>query len=247
MTTHACGLEVTHCDDCGAGLEEGQTGQCEDCAPERTCTFAELSEKAKENARNKLRYSEHYLRHEWWDGVYEDAARVATILGLDIMESRRSRNGKSFLDPAINFSGFSSQGDGACFHGEYAFNPKAVEEIKAYCSDAELLRITTGLMTLQLTRRLLGLEPFSATITTSGRYSHSGSMSVEVTSEGIDADSGEPEEIDEGLEDEVTQLMRDFADWIYKSLEAEHDHLMSDDVVDEQLVDENFDEFGVLI
>lgn len=38
--------------------------------------------------------------------------------------------------------------------------------------------------------------------------------------------------------------MRAFAEWIYETLEAEHDYLMSDEVVDMQLEDQTFDENG---
>lgn len=238
---HECGLDVTYCDDCETELEAGQTGQCEDCQPPKEYTFSQLSDAAKEKARDALRYSEHYLYDEWWDSVYEDAARVATILGLDITERCSTANGKIYQAPAINFSGFSSQGDGACFRGSYRFNSKAVDEISAYCSNAELVSMATALHTLQLVRRLHGLEPFSAEITTSGNYSHSGAMSVIVNAYDI---NGEDDEALGDLDDEVTQIMHDFADWIYKSLETEHDYLMSDEVVDEQLVDEMFDVEG---
>jgi hypothetical protein len=52
---------------------------------------------------------------------------------------------------------------------------------------------------------------------------------------------------DEGLEDDVTQLMRDFADWIYKNLEAEHDYLTSDECIDQYLAEEKFDADGDMI
>lgn len=211
---------------------------------ERTYTFSELSEPAKDKARDALRYSEHYLCDEWWDGVYEDAARMAEILGLDIMETERPRKSKSFLVPAINFSGFSSQGNGACFRGSYRFSPEAVAKMTAETNDEELIRIATALHTLQVARRLQGLEPFTANITTPGWYSHSGSMDVDVNSEDKD---DEHCEVGDDFEDEVTQLMRDFADWVYKSLEDEHDYLTSDEAVDEQLDDETFDEDGSVI
>ena len=36
-------------------------------------------------------------------------------------------------------------------------------------------------------------------------------------------------------EKSLKQLMRDFADWIYSSLEKEHDHLTSDEAIAESL------------
>lgn len=37
-------------------------------------SFSELSESAKERARD--RYRQHYLDYEWWESTYEDAARI---------------------------------------------------------------------------------------------------------------------------------------------------------------------------
>jgi hypothetical protein len=55
------------------------------------------------------------------------------------------------------------------------------------------------------------------------------------------------EEENDAITGEVTLLMRDFADWIYERLEQEHDYLLSDETVDEQLADANFDEDGTII
>lgn len=206
---------------------------------DQTFTFSELSDTAKQKARDAYT-SGDYLYDEWWDSVYEDANRVAKILGLDIESTRVLKKGGTVLDIDISFSGFWNQGDGASFKGSYQFNPKAVEEINEYCNDEKLVRIATALTMMQLTQRLQGLEPFSATIKRSGNYSHSNTMNFDIHDWGID-EIGEPDE------DQFAQLMRDFADWIYSSLETEHDHLTSDEVVDERLDEEKFDVDGVII
>jgi hypothetical protein len=41
--------------------------------------------------------------------------------------------------------------------------------------------------------------------------------------------------MDETTCNEFRDLMRDFADWIYKGLEAEYDYRMSDEAVDEAM------------
>ena len=231
----------TCCDKCSSELEVGQTGSCDDC---REYTFDELSDSAKDKARDAMRYAEHYLDYEWWDDVYADANQIAKILGLDIETPKIRMNNKgTYTVIDINFSGFCSQGDGACFHGRYHFNSKGVEEIKAYCNDKELYRIATELHAMQITQRLLGNEYFNAKITTSGRYSHSHTMSCEMTSN----DSSDEREAEATDKDQFTQLMRDFADWIYSALESENSHLMSDEVVDMQLEDEKFDVSGSTI
>lgn len=205
--------------------------------------FSELSDTAKQKAREEFT-SGDYPKYEWWDGVYEDANRVAKILGLDIESSRTTKKGHRVTDIEISFSGFWSQGDGASFEGSYQLNPKAVDEINEYCCDEKLIRIATELTMMQITRRLTGAAPLTANISKSGRYSHSGSMNIEVNSEYED---DEHCQISLSLEHQFTQLMRDFADWIYRSLENEHDHLTSDEYVEERLAEEKFDVDGVLI
>ena len=51
---------------------------------------------------------------------------------------------------------------------------------------------------------------------------------------------------DEATEDALLAIMRDFADWIYSSLEAEYDYQMSDEAVDEAIIgnEYKFDEDG---
>jgi hypothetical protein len=206
-------------------------------------TFDELDESAKDKARDKVRYDN--VNDEWWDFVYEDAVRMGALIGINISKTDHHRKGrKSHQSIDISFSGFCSQGDGASFEGDYWFVPDALLKVQAETSDEELLRIAQELLLLQLGRRMRGLEPFSATITTSGRYSHSGTMSVTVEA---DDDQDVVKMNDEGLEDDVTQLMRDFADWIYKNLEAEHDYLTSDECIDERLAEEKFDADGDMI
>jgi hypothetical protein len=209
--------------------------------------FSELSDSAKETARNEYRSGDH-LWYDWWDCIYEDAVRMGTLIGINIsMTTRLGRDRKTAVhDIDIFFSGFYSQADGASFEGHYRYAPEAVANVVSETTDEELLRIAQELTLLQLTRRLQGLESFSATIRTSGNYSHSGTMNVKVNSEDED---DEYINMSEDLEDDVTRLMRNFADWIYKQLEAEHDFLTSDEYIDERLNegDDMFDEDGAII
>ena len=72
--------------------------------------FDELSDDAKEKAR--YWYRSGALDYEWWDAVYDDAVQCAALLGIDV-----ATRGDRRTQPAIFFSGFNSQGDGACFDG----------------------------------------------------------------------------------------------------------------------------------
>lgn len=200
--------------------------------------FGELSERAKQKAREKYT-SGDYLVDEWWDGVYEDAVRIGQMLGIEIGATTRvSTKGRNYTTTNIWFSGFGSQGDGACFDGDYSHAPDAVKDITAETNDEELLRIAQQLTTMQLTQRLQGLEYFTAAI----HAERNNSIRTEIRDWGVD-------EVGEVDEKKFQRLMSDFADWIYARLEDENDYLYSDEYVDERLSENDcvFDESGVMI
>ena len=181
-------------------------------------TFDELSDTAKDRAREW--YRNGALDYEWWDCSYEDFATIAEILGIDLRQRPvKLMNGDTRYDPAIFFSGFSSQGDGACFEGDYRYSAGSVAKIKAYApQDTELHRIAECLRDIQR-RAFYGL---TASISHTGRYSHAYSMSISAECELGDCD-----------EDGIAECLRDFANWMYSRLESEYDYLMSDESVDE--------------
>lgn len=209
--------------------------------------YDELSPRAKERALDQYRQND--LHDEWWDSIYEDAVAVAALLGIEIgTRSQRSPRGKTYQEPQLFFSGFSSQGDGACFAGSYRHpDSDIVKAITAYApQDEELKRIAEGLTVSQVTARMKYGGQLEAKITTSGNYSHSGTMNFDVS---ITAD---PEDYDDNfadLEADLIRLLRDFADWIYKQLEAESDYLNSEEYIAERFADneDRFDEDGVMI
>lgn len=209
--------------------------------------FSELSERAKDAARQAY-IANDYPHDDWWDGVFEDAVRMGALLGIQISATSHIRKTGGICQTTdIFFSGFWSQGDGASFEGAYACAPEASRLIRVKAPEDETLhRIADQLSLLQTTRRLLGLEPFRATISTTGGYCHSGTMDVAIDDPNID-DDGRGEPAIQAEEESITKLMRDFADWIYNQLENEHDYLTSDEVVDEQLAEEKFDEAGAVI
>lgn len=203
--------------------------------------FDQLSDEAKTRALDKNR--EYNIDHEWWDAVYEDADMMAAIMGINI--DKKGNRGSS---PSICFSGFSSQGDGASFEGEYSYKKGAVRELKQAAparwekegvwvdneSNIELHRIAKGLQDAQRPH----FYRLEAKVSFYGHYSHSGCTRIEVQDcEHIYRDIGDAEE-------DVRQLLRDFMDWIYARLEAEYDYLTSDEAVKEALQDTEFDEEG---
>jgi hypothetical protein len=179
--------------------------------------FAELSDVAKKNAiAARFDFNND---QGWWDAVYEDAEVVADMLGITFDQ----KQGRS---SAIYFSGFSSQGDGACFEGSYRYAKNAAKLLASYApQDAHLHAIAKQLQEVQRKH----FYHLRATTKQRGHYQHSGCMQVEVEhNEDRYRDIGE-------AESEVTRLLRMFADWIYGQLSDEHDHLTSDEVIAESL------------
>lgn len=200
-------------------------------------TFDELTDEAKETARAWWRDSE---AQDWNDSecVIEDAERVATILGIEFSTSSvKLMGGGSRQTPCVYWSGFWSQGDGACFEGSYSYAKGSCKAIREYApKDTELHAIADSLAEVQKRN----FYQFSASMTHRGRYYHSGSMSVDVEdSRDSYRDIGDAEET-------VTQAMRDFADWIYDQLESAWEWSFADEQVDENIRanEYEFDESG---
>ena len=196
-------------------------------------SFDELSERAKENARDWWRKGA--LDYGWWDAVYEYASNVAEILGIDLEQKTvKLMSGRTCYDPAIYFSGFCSQGDGACFDATYRYAKGAAKKIREYApQDAEIHAIADA---LQATQRK-AFYRLEANIRQSGRY-----FDVE-----IEVFDREDNYKDIGnAENDIAKSLRDFAHWIYQKLENEHDYLMGDEQVDEAIRSNKyiFDEHG---
>ena len=202
--------------------------------------YDELDDRAKERAREW--YSRHVFEDSCdWEFVYEDAAEVANILGIDLRQRRvQLMGGGHRYEPSIYFSGFWSQGDGACFEGTYRYAKGATKKIREYApQDKELHRIADELQAVQRKH----FYHLIASMNHTGHYCHSGCMSVEV-----EHNEDRYRDISDA-EDEIKQLMRDFADWIYERLSDEYDYQTSDSAVEETIRanEYEFDENGDLL
>lgn len=182
------------------------------------CKYSELSDDAKAVARDWYRGAASGDEFE-----YDDFVNVADILGISIND----RNNKHYPKKAIFWSGFHNQGDGACYEATYRYKKGSAKAIREYAPCEETLhRIAHELQALQ--KRFF----YSLTASTShrGHYYHSGCMQVDVEdSREIDMPA-----IDTATE-ELTQILRDFADWIYSQLDKENDYRNSDEYVKEAI------------
>ena len=180
-----------------------------------TYTFNELNELSKESAR--AWYREGSLGYDWSELVIDDAKTIGALIGIDI--------GK------VYFSGFSSQGDGACFEGSYQYKKGSVKAVKDHAPEnSELHKIAQTLADIQ--------KPYFydlvATISHQGRYYHAHCTIVDVDCKDHDI-SRYCDFAFIAAHDAISEVLRDYMRWIYRSLESEHDYLMSDEQVDESI------------
>jgi hypothetical protein len=187
--------------------------------------FNELSEKAKDKAREWYRTKQ--FNYDWWDDIYDNVKTAASYLGIEIDKKPVTlMSGKTWYAPAIYFSGFSSQGDGASFLGTWrANNMKTTVELSAeFPTDETLLNIHATLWEYKT------VYPGSYCTSTRGNcmYSHERSTNLEaVLAEDRDYNRQECEPLEE--------CVVDFMKWIYDELETEYEYLTSDEYVDENI------------
>lgn len=187
-------------------------------------TFNELSGAAKERARYWYRSSYEFEP----DYIIDDVEAVAKILGIEFDVKSRNRP-----EPKIWWSGFYSQGDGACFEGRYSYAHGSCKAIREYAPNDKTLHSIADALRVAQRPYFYGL---SAVCEHSGRYYHSGCMQVRV--DGCDMSERNVDA------DEIVGALRSFADWIYSQLEAAYTAETDDEGVDENILANGY-EFDV--
>jgi len=182
-----------------------------------TYQFDELSDEAKEKTiESNYDWNTGF---EWWEFSYEDFKAVGKILGIEIEN--------------IYFSGFYSQGDGACFTGDYSYAKQSLKNIKSYAPlDEDLHNIAKELQELQ--------KPFfyglSAHVKHSGRYSCEYSTSIDVQKEDFTECWGGDIWVNSDTHDAISGILRSFMQWMYSRLRKEYDYLTSEEAIKESLI-----------
>ncbi|USN15622.1 hypothetical protein KIKIMORA_05040 [Brevundimonas phage vB_BpoS-Kikimora] len=152
------------------------------------------------------------------DTVLEEADDFAALMGITI---DTERNGS----PRILWSGFYTQGDGACFTGGYVFKAGALAALKEEApQDAKLLQIAADLFTLQQDNAFA----LRAEISHRDRYTHSGSVDIHVT-------LGEDGDVTPETERALADVLRRYMDWIWEQLREAYEAETSDEAVNETL------------
>lgn len=198
-------------------------------------TFAELSDEAKERAREDYRRAEWESGDIYWsESVIEDADTIAAILGIDISRRTQWTNGATVQrsDPAIYWS-IGGSGEGACFSGRYSYAKGSGAAIRKHApQDVELHRIADALQRAQ--RR--NFYKLWADIVGNDRY-FTTRASVE---------SDHERELSPVDAEDIEQAIRDFASWIFHQLRAADEYHVSDECVNDYLTngDDEFTEDG---
>jgi hypothetical protein len=162
--------------------------------------FNELSEKVQETLIQDNR--EHETEHDdWFEPITEGFEEDMKNAGFD--------------DITIGFTGFWSQGDGACFYGKVTDNQKLIETLKEEDYIEKELNIPA-------------IDDLNIhIIKTSRHYEHENTIAGNV-----EGDWANDHDL---LENAVTKWARDKSRELYKSLEKYHDELTSDEYVIEYL------------
>ena len=174
---------------------------------------------------------------EWWDSVYGMFVEDCAEKGIEVdTRTTRTVGGRQSHRYSIYFSGFWSQGDGACFAGWVNDWTKFFEAMKR--PDLTTLYQKTGeILTLGWSQE--------------GRYYHANCVSF---SSGLCLDNPHDDDEDpllhaawniayeEGyafdkLEETFAEFVRDLMRDLYKSLEEEHDYRTSDEAIAEYILD----------
>jgi len=174
-------------------------------------TFDELSEQAQEKARDWYRNASADDSF-WSECVIDDAKQAAALLGIDI-------------DRAY-FSGFWSQGDGACFEGRYKYRKDWKKALAAEYGGATrkaLLEIGAELQAAQKPVFYTG---------TAETYQHYHSACMRITADAAERFSNDARD---DFEENITDALRSFADWVYRQLESEYDYQNSAEAIDETI------------
>lgn len=183
--------------------------------------YDELSDAAKAKAREWWR---ELSRHDdfWSECAINEAKEQGEAMGLEIEK--------------VYFSGFWSQGDGACFAGSWnAANVKAELVADGWGESPATVQIKR--IAAEFAEFAKAWPESSFSVKHRGHYSHENCTDFSV-SLGDDADNNETltPEAWSAAECEIIATAKAFMRWIYRQLEAAHGDYYSDAQVEESIL-----------
>lgn len=194
--------------------------------------YEELDDRAKERAREW--WCEGALDYDWWEYRYEWLETICNAIGITIDDKHGTTcGGKTFRSPAIYFTGFSSQGDGACFSGSYEYKPGWRKALAGECNDPDVLEVAETLAALQKKHNY----QLSAKVRQSGRYCHEYTMQIDSCDR---TDGKQMRDVSDTYE-AVLECFRDLARWLYSGLEKEYDWQLEDKQAEESIISNGYE------
>lgn len=180
----------------------------------------------KNNKQLMEKYREINVYDGWWDFMYETFKERMESVGIAVTD--------------IYFSGFWSQGDGACFEGFIGNSPLYMEKHYPKKNQYPFIKklVSEG-----------GNVHFH--VKHHGHYYHENSIRTEIIVDDFNGVMSAPTELqqqvlerwDEELNKEVTEFETDatiqfqgYMRGLYRDLEKEYDYLVSDDAVAETII-----------
>lgn len=181
--------------------------------------FDELSTESKERAITSFQEDDSYLDYEWDEYTINDFKTILELIG--------------YYDITCYFSGFWSQGDGACFSARFSRNKRCLDKVKKYCPKEEKI--------IDITEQIQSEIPLHEEyeIKHSGHYYHEYCTNVYYL-----GDNNKAEQLDGRFLELSRQLMR----ILYEKLNDEYDYLNSSEAIIEYIKanEYEFTEDGIL-
>jgi len=207
--------------------------------------FDELSDDAKERARQWFRegMADDNFGAEC---VIRECADALRILGFTLGD-RHSKQG-------IYYSGFWSQGDGACFVGSFCASHVDREKVAALLADRPVSYECDGAMHESPSNKRLhdcadellavldDRPTLSASLTHRGYHTHKYCVSIDVDASPDRSDethtSAEWDELsvkDDAIGDQFAEVCRELMRWIYRELESDYEWQNENEQVDDNI------------
>jgi len=175
-----------------------------------TFKFEELSEKSQEKAIDTYRENKAQ-----WDSEF--------IFECTLEDWKEKLEGMGFLAPKIYFSGFSCQGDGACFEAE--------------CDLTEIIK-HVDTKTYRHLIELIDDNQISCSIESTSyanHYNHERTRYIEIENPFWHERCPRANALGKRLREELEEFRYDLAHQIYVSLEKDWDYAMSDECIKEDI------------
>ena len=168
------------------------------------------TEKSKERARDFIR---EQIDSDDFESTVEDCKDIACLMGFD-------------SEAKVMYSGFYTQGSGACIVGRWDASRVKTDELKKYAPKDEKLHAIVDTL-----HAIAQKNPdLSVKLSHTGHYYHEHSVDFEFENE------------EEALDySQFKEAVRDLMRWCYAQLKEENDHLNSDEYCDQEAEEREYE------